>query len=317
MTLRSFIIRMLGTIPLLLGISVVLFSIIHLAPGSPLDFYADNPNVTRESLEQMRVAFGLDKPVPEQYFLWLTAFLGGNWGISFRTGQPVFEVILERLPYTLLLSGTAFILSLVIAIPIGILAATKRYSFIDNIFTFLSFSGISIPVFWVGLMAQLLFAIWLGWLPAGGYQTVGDGSFLDVLSHLVMPVCILSFATVAGWSRYMRASLLEVIGQDYIRTARAKGQTPRKVIWHHGVRNALLPVVTVVALDLVQIVSGAVITETIFSWPGIGRLFVESMDGRDYPVLMGLMMISSFTMVAANFAADTLYAVIDPRVRIA
>ncbi|WP_210492453.1 ABC transporter permease [Microvirga antarctica] len=317
MSFGSFIRRLLGTIPLILGISVVLFSIIHLAPGSPLDFYADNPNVTREALEQMRVAFGLDKPVPEQYVRWLWAFLNGNWGISFRTGQPVLEVILERLPATLILSGSAFLLSLAIAIPIGVLAATRRYSKLDTFFTFVSFSGISIPVFWVGLMAQLVFAIWLGWLPAGGFQTVGNGSFMDVLTHMVMPVCILSFATIAGWSRYVRASLIDVIGQDYIRTARAKGQTPRKVIWRHAVRNALLPIVTVVALDIVQIVSGAVITETIFSWPGIGRLFVESMDGRDYPVLMGLMMISSFTMVAANFAADMLYAVIDPRVRLA
>ena len=265
----------------------------------------------------MRVAFGLDKPIPEQYVRWLFAFLSGNWGISFRTGQPVLEVILERLPATLLLSGTAFALSLMIAIPIGVLAATRRYSKLDTFFTIVSFSGISIPVFWVGLMAQLLFAIWLGWLPAGGYQTVGNGSFMDIISHMIMPVCILSFATVAGWSRYVRASLIDVIGQDYIRTARAKGQTPRKVIWRHAMRNALMPIVTVVALDLVQIVSGAVITETIFSWPGIGRLFVEAMDGRDYPVLMGLMMISSFTMVAANFAADMIYTFIDPRVRLA
>ena len=296
---------------------MVLFAVVHMAPGTPLDFYADNPNVTREALEQMRVAFGLDKPIPEQYVRWLFAFLSGNWGISFRTGQPVLEVILERLPATLLLSGTAFALSLMIAIPIGVLAATRRYSKLDTFFTIVSFSGISIPVFWVGLMAQLLFAIWLGWLPAGGYQTVGNGSFMDIISHMIMPVCILSFATVAGWSRYVRASLIDVIGQDYIRTARAKGQTPRKVIWRHAMRNALMPIVTVVALDLVQIVSGAVITETIFSWPGIGRLFVEAMDGRDYPVLMGLMMISSFTMVAANFAADMIYTFIDPRVRLA
>jgi len=317
MSFRSFIRRLLGTIPLILGISVVLFAVVHMAPGTPLDFYADNPNVTREALEQMRVAFGLDKPIPEQYVRWLFAFLSGNWGISFRTGQPVLEVILERLPATLLLSGTAFALSLMIAIPIGVLAATRRYSKLDTFFTIVSFSGISIPVFWVGLMAQLLFAIWLGWLPAGGYQTVGNGSFMDIISHMIMPVCILSFATVAGWSRYVRASLIDVIGPGYIRTARAKGPTPRKVIWRHAMRNALMPIVTVVALDLVQIVSGAVITETIFSWPGIGRLFVEAMDGRDYPVLMGLMMISSFTMVAANFAADMIYTFIDPRVRLA
>ena len=306
--------RLLGTIPLLFGISVILFGIIHMAPGTPLDFYADNPNVTPEALEQMRVAFGLDKPIPEQYVRWLISFLGGNWGISFRTGQPVLHVIGERLPATLLLSGTAFLLSLLIALPIGIIAATRRYSKLDMTVTLLSFTGISVPAFWIGLMAQLVFAIWLKWLPAGGYQTVGNGSVADIAHHMIMPVAILAFATIAGWSRYMRASLIGVIGQDYIRTARAKGQTRNGVIWHHAVRNALLPVVTVVALDMVHIVSGAVITETIFSWPGIGRLFVESMDGRDYPVLMGLMMISSFTMVAANFFADVLYAVIDPRV---
>ena len=166
-------------------------------------------------------------------------------------------------------------------------------------------------------MAQLVFAISLRWLPAGGYETVGDKSMLDHLWHLIMPVAILSFATIAGWSRYIRASLIEVVNQDYIRTARAKGQSRWGVIWHHAVRNALLPVVTIIALDFVHIITGAVITETIFSWPGIGRLFIESMEGRDYPVLMGLMMISSVTLVLANLAADILYTIIDPRVRTA
>jgi peptide/nickel transport system permease protein len=307
--------RLLATLPLLFGISILLFGVIHLAPGGPLDFYADNPNVTAAALEQMRVAFGLDKPIPEQYLRWVTSFVVGNWGFSFRTGQPVLQVIAERLPATLLLSGTAFALSLALAIPLGVLAATRRYTRLDYALTMLSFSGISIPVFWVGLMAQLVFAIWLRILPAGGYETVGDGSLIDRLAHMVMPVAILSFATVAGWSRYVRASLIEVLTQDYIRTARAKGQTRSGVVWRHALRNALLPVVTIVALDFVHVVTGAVITETIFSWPGIGRLFVEAMDGRDYPVLMGLMMISSITLVLANLIADILYALIDPRIR--
>lgn len=302
-------------IPLLIGISVILFGIIHMAPGTPLDFYADNPNVTPEALEHLRVAFGLDKPLPEQYVRWFWSFLQGDWGISFRTGQPVLQVIAERLPATLLLSGSAFVLSLLIALPLGIMAATRLHSKLDITVALLSFTGISIPVFWIGLMAQLIFSIWLRWLPAGGVQTIGDGSFVDVLKHMLMPTLILAFATIAGWSRYMRGSLIGVMGQDYIRTARAKGRSRNGVVWHHAVRNALLPVITVVTLDLVQIVSGAVLTETIFSWPGIGALFVSSMDGRDYPVLMALMMISSFTMVASNFVADLLYAVVDPRVR--
>ncbi|MFT8247134.1 ABC transporter permease [Roseomonas sp. BN140053] len=307
--------RLLATLPLLLGISVLLYGILHLSPGGPLDFYADNPNITPAALEQMRVAFGLDRPVWEQYLRWVWAFLQGNWGISFRTGEPVLAVIAERLPATLMLSGLAFVLSLAIAIPVGVLAATRRYSRLDTAVTVLSFSGISVPVFWVGLMAQLVFAIWLRWLPAGGYETIGDGSFADRLAHLAMPVAILSFATVAGWSRYVRASLIEVMAQDYIRTARAKGRTRGGAIRWHALRNAMLPVVTVVTLDFVHVVSGAVITETIFSWPGIGRLFVEAMDGRDYPVLMGLMMISSLTLVLANLVADLLYALIDPRIR--
>jgi peptide/nickel transport system permease protein len=307
--------RLLATLPLLFGISILLFGVIHLAPGGPLDFYADNPNVTAAALEQMRVAFGLDKPIPEQYLRWVSSFIVGNWGFSFRTGQPVLTVIAERLPATLQLSGAAFLLSLLIAIPLGVLAATRRYTRLDYALTLVSFTGISIPVFWVGLMAQLVFAIWFRLLPAGGYETVGDGSLGDRLAHMAMPVAILAFATVAGWSRYMRASLIEVLSQDYIRTARAKGQTRRGVVWGHALRNALMPVVTIVALDFVQIVTGAVITETIFSWPGIGRLFVEAMDGRDYPVLMGLMMISSMTLVFANLLADILYAMIDPRIR--
>ena len=307
--------RLLGTLPLLLLISAVLFAILHLAPGGPLDIYADNPSVTPAALAQIRHAYGLDRPLPIQYLLWLRARAVGNGGFSIRTGRPVVVEIFERLPATLMLGGVAMLLSLAIALPIGILTAWYRGSLLDHALTLAAFSGISIPVFWLALMLQLVFSILLGWLPAAGYASFGDDSVSGRLSHLVMPACVLALATAATWSRFLRASLLDTLRQDYIRTAWAKGQSLAGVLLRHALRNALIPVVTVVALDLASVISGAVITETVFAWPGIGRLFVESMDGRDYPVLMGLLMLGSLALVLANLLADIAYAVIDPRIR--
>jgi peptide/nickel transport system permease protein len=307
--------RLLGAVPLLLAISLLLFVIVHLAPGGPLDVYVDNPSVTPEALEQLRIGYGLDRPLPLQYLLWLKSMLEGAWGYSIRTGRPVTQEIVERLPATLLLGGTALALSLAIALPVGILTAALRRSGVDRVLTFLSFSGISIPVFWLALMLQLLLSIKLGWLPAAGYETIGASGVRDRLAHLAMPALVLSLATIASWSRFLRSSLIDVLEQDYIRTAFAKGHGFAGVILRHALRNALIPVVTVISLDLASVISGAVITETVFAWPGIGRLFVESMDGRDYPVLMGLMMLGSVALILANLLADLLYAAIDPRIR--
>ncbi|AWT37500.1 peptide ABC transporter permease [Deinococcus arenae] len=307
--------RLLGTLPLLLGVSLLLFGVLHLAPGGPLDVYADNPSVSPEALAQMRVAFGLDQPLPVQYVSWVTAFFTGEWGYSIRTARPVSQEILERLGPTLILGGTSFALSLLIALPLGIVSAVRRYSGVDYLITFLSFLGVSMPVFWLALMLQLLFAVQWRVLPSAGIQTIGSDSVLDLLRHLILPACILAFASVAGWSRYMRSSMVEVLGQDYVRTARAKGLTAGKVVYRHALRNALIPIITVVALDFATILSGAVITETIFAWPGIGRLFIESMNGRDYPVLMALMMAGSFALVLSNLLADLAYAAVDPRIR--
>lgn len=307
--------RLLGTLPLLLGVSLLLFGVLHLAPGGPLDVYADNPSVSPEALAQMRVAFGLDQPLPVQYVSWVTAFFTGEWGYSIRTARPVSQEILERLGPTLILGGTSFVLSLLIALPLGIVSAVRRYSGVDYLITFLSFLGVSMPVFWLALMLQLLFAVQWRVLPSAGIQTIGSDSVLDLLRHLILPACILAFASVAGWSRYMRSSMVEVLGQDYVRTARAKGLTAGKVVYRHALRNALIPIITVVALDFATILSGAVITETIFAWPGIGRLFIESMNGRDYPVLMALMMAGSFALVLSNLLADLAYAAVDPRIR--
>jgi peptide/nickel transport system permease protein len=302
-------------VPLLLGISLLLFVIIHLAPGGPMDAFVDNPSVTPEALEQMKVAYGLDQPLPVQYLKWVQSMLRGVWGYSIRSGRPVTQEIGERLPATLLLGGSALALSMALALPIGVITAALRRSAWDHALTLLSFAGISIPVFWLALMMQLLFAISWGWLPVAGYETIGAGGLADRLAHLAMPAVVLALATVAAWSRYVRASMVDALGQDYIRTAYAKGHSTTGVLIKHALRNALLPVVTVVSMEMASIISGAVITETVFAWPGIGRLFVESMDGRDYPVLMALMMMGSAALVLSNLAADIVYALIDPRIR--
>jgi len=317
MSPRFLLRRLASLVPLLIGISLLLFAVIHLAPGGPLDFYADNPGVTPQALAEMKAALGLDQPIHIQYFDWIKAFLQGQWGYSIRTSRPVLLEITERLPATFLLGGVSLLIAFVIALPLGVISGVKRYTSIDYVLTLISFSGISLPVFWLALMLQLVFAVSLHWLPSGGYEDIGGGSFGDHLAHMAMPVSILAFATIAKWARYMRASTIEVMRQDYIRTARAKGQSHRGVVIHHAIQNALMPFVTVVALDLVNIFSGTVITEAVFSWPGIGKLFIQSMDGRDYPVLMGIMMIASLTLVLGNLLADVAYGLIDPRIEMA
>ncbi|MPY67901.1 ABC transporter permease [Deinococcus sp. SDU3-2] len=301
-------------LPLLLGVSLILFGILHLAPGTPLDVYADNPSVSPEALEQMRLALGLDQPAHIQYFHWVRGFLTGEWGYSIRTGQPVTREVVEHLGPTLLLGGTSFLLALLLAVPLGVVSALRRSSAVDYGITFASFLGISMPVFWLALMLQLLFSVQWRLLPSAGMTTIGDGSPLDLARHLILPACILAFANVAGWSRYMRSSMVDVLSQDYVRTAKAKGLPGRQVVYRHALRNALLPMITVIALDFAGIVSGAVITETIFAWPGIGRLFIESMNGRDYPVLLALMMIGSLVLLISNLLSDIAYAIADPRI---
>jgi peptide/nickel transport system permease protein len=315
MTLSYLVRRLSGTIPLLLGISLILFGIVHFAPGGPLDVYADNPSVSKEALEQIARAYGLDQPVHIQYFMWLKAIVAGDWGYSIRTGRPVLTEIVLRLRPTFELGGLALLLSLLIAVPLGVVSATCRGTKVDGALTLASFAGISTPVFWLALLLQLLFSVELGWLPSAGYQSIGDGSFIDRLRHILMPAAVLSLATIASWSRFIRSGMADVLNQDYIRTAYAKGRGTLGVILHHALRNAMIPAVTVIAVDFGTVISGAVITETVFAWPGIGRLFMESMDGRDYPMLMGLMMMGSIGIIVANLAADLTYAALDPRIR--
>ena len=307
--------RALVTIPLLLGVSLILFFVLHLAPGGPTDVYADNPSVSPAALENLKRELGLDQPLPLQYVRWLAAFARGEWGFSIRSGQPVLETALERVVPTLFLGGTSFVLALLLAIPLGVFSALRRYTATDYAFTIMSFLGISMPIFWLALMLQSLFAVQLRWLPSAGLETIGDGGFLDRLRHIILPASLLAVVNIASWGRFVRSSMLDVMGLDYIRTARAKGLSERMVTYRHGFRNALIPVVTIIALDFAGILPGAVITETIFAWPGMGRLFIEAMNGRDYPVLMALLMIGSVALVFTNLATDLVYSLIDPRIR--
>ena len=315
MSLTFIIRRVLGAIPLLFGISVILFAIVHLAPGGPLDIYADNPSVSPEALQQIAERYGLNQPVPVQYLLWLKAMVVGDWGFSIRTGKPVIAEIATRIGPTLQLGGLSLLVSLLIAIPLGIISASRRGSKLDTGLTLVSFAGMSTPVFWLALLLQLLFSVQLGWLPSAGLQSIGNGSFPDRLLHIIMPAAVLSLATIASWSRFIRAGMMDVLNQDYIRTAYAKGRSEWGVILLHALRNALIPAVTVIAVDFATVISGAVIPETVFAWPGIGRLFMESMNGRDYPMLMGLMMMGSLGIIVANIVADLAYAALDPRIR--
>lgn len=307
--------RLIQMIPLMIGISLVMFALIQAAPGGPEAMFLESGRfIDPTIIESYRHRLGLDQPIYIQYFRWLGAALTGDFGLSFSTSRPVSQMILERLPATLELMLTAFVFAAIIAIPLGIFSAVRQYSLLDYIGTTFSFLGIAMPVFWFGLILQLIFSVKLGWFPTSGRITVGDASTIDQVKHLVLPGIVLSLLYIAGWSRYMRSSLLSVIHKEYMLTIRAKGATDRYIIWVHGVKNALIPVISVMALDLAGLFSGAVITETVFAWPGIGRLFIQSTFSRDYPLMMGILMMGSFMVVFFNLVADVVYAWLDPRI---
>jgi peptide/nickel transport system permease protein len=303
-------------IPLLFGITVVLFGVIQAAPGGPEGALLESGRfIDPEVIEAYRQRLGVDQPIPVQYVRWLSGAVRGDLGISFSTTRPVGEMILERLPATLELMGASFLLAGIVAILLGIFSAVRQYSLFDHLGTGVSFLGIAMPVFWFALILQLVFGVWLGWLPVSGTETVGQSSLGDHLAHLILPTVVLSFRSIAGWSRYLRSSLLGVLRADYVRTARAKGLAESTVVGVHAVRNALIPVLSIMALDLAGLFSGAVITETVFAWPGIGRMFVQAMFARDYPLLMGILLLGSVMVIVFNLVADIVYGVLDPRIR--
>ena len=303
--------RLLGAVPLLIGVSMIVFGILQAMPGGPLAVYLDNPYITARDIALIKHQLGLDQPLYVQYARWFGAYALGHWGISYSSGVSVARLIFGRLPATLLLMGTSFLLAMLFALTTGVYSAVRQHSAFDYTATVFSFLGISMPVFWFGLMLQLLVAVHLGWLPVAGY---GSGGWLAVGQHLVLPSVVLAMFTAGRWSRFTRAGVLEVLHQDYIRTARAKGLAERRVVFHHALRNSLMPVVTVVALDLAGLLSGAVVTETVFAWPGMGSLLIQSISNVDYPTLLAILMLSSFAIILSNLLADVLYSLLDPRI---
>jgi len=320
----SFIVRrLLIMIPLLLGISIITFLIIHLAPGDPLTAMAMQPGSTTELSHEekalLRKQMGLDEPIYVQYWNWLRRILTGNFGISLISSRPVLKLILDKLPATLSLTLSAMVLALVIALPIGIYSAVKQYSLFDYVATIYSFIGLSIPAFWLALMLMLVFAVKLGWFPTGGRISFdaapGWPAIADMIAHHVLPVVTLTMISLAGWVRYQRASMLEVIQSDYIRTARAKGLSESKVVFKHAWRNALIPIITFLGFSLTRLINGSYLVEIIYSWPGMGRLGVTAIFSRDYPLIMGVTMLSAFFLLFGNLLADITYGIVDPRIR--
>jgi peptide/nickel transport system permease protein len=315
--------RLLHGLVVITILTVVVFFLIH-ASGDPLAKLRANPRVSKGDIQRLEKQMGLDKPVYIQYFYWLRDSFtrSGEWAKSFSYNEPVYSLILDRFLNTLLLVFLAIAFALSVAIPLGVWAALKRYSLFDISTTFLSYLGLSIPVFWLGLILQLVFGFYLWKLTgihlfytASMYSPGHEYDLINRLQHLVLPVLTLSLALIAGWSRYQRASMQEVLTADYLVAARARGLSERNIIFKHALKNALIPVVTMVALDSAALMGGAVVTETVFAWPGIGRLFYNALLDRDYPLVMANVIFLALMVILLNFLADIVYAYLDPRIR--
>jgi peptide/nickel transport system permease protein len=315
---RYIVRRILISIPVLFGITVVTYVIVTLAPGDPVSALVNPETVAALGpgwLEQQRAELGLNRPLPVRYALWMKQILRGNLGYSYSDRQPVADKITERLWPTLKLMLTVQLLALLIAVPIGVLSAVKQYSWLDYLATVFGFTTISVPSFFLALAGIYLFAIKLRWLPTAGMGTIGkSSSIIDSLEHLILPATVLGLAQAAPLIRYTRSSMLETIRQDFVRVARAKGLSETSVITRHALRNALIPLVTVVALTLPQLLGGTVIIEQVFSWPGMGTLAIKSVRARDYPTMMAINMIGAVAILVSSLIADVLYAWIDPRI---
>ena len=315
--------RIAGLVPLLIGISFVSFVVIQLAPGSPVERLTDlNPKASPEVRERLEKAFGLDQPLHVQYWRWLQRMVKGDFGASFATDRrPVLDKIKDAMPVTLALNLLELMLILAIGIPIGVYSATRQYSIQDRITTVFVFLGFAMPTFWFALLCMMVFGVQLGWLPISGLKSMEHDALgplarlLDYAAHLVMPVLVAALTGLAGISRYMRSSMLEVIRQDYVTTARAKGLSERDVVYRHALRNALLPVITILGLSLPGLIGGSVIFETIFAIPGMGRLFYDGVMMRDYPLVMGVLVLGAALTLVGNLLADVCYAIADPRLR--
>ncbi len=307
--------RILIAIPVLIGITIIDYAIMCLA-GSPLEML-QGPRVSEAAVEAKKIALGLDQPIYVQYFVWLEQLLHGNMGYSIKSYQSVSAMIGSHLGPTLLLMGVSMIVSLIISVPAGIYSAVKQYSKGDYAIVTASFLGSSIPSFFLSLLLIYIFTVKLGWLPSSGMTTLGtDGGFADVAVHMIMPVAVLAFSMAGSNIRYIRSSMLEILQQDYLRTARAKGIGRNKVIYKHALRNALVPIVTVIGMQIPTLFGGAVIIEQIYSWPGLGLLTMTAISNRDYPVIMGVCLLSAVVVLVANLVTDILYALVDPTIQL-
>jgi peptide/nickel transport system permease protein len=310
--------RLFVAIPTLIAISMVIFGILALAPGDPLSEFALNPSIPPAVRQRIRHNLGLDDPIPVRYGKWATSVVKGDFGYSFQTRSPVLDQIKQRLPVTLMIIGSSYVISVLLAIPIGILAAVRQYSIYDNVVTTLSFFGFSSPTFFTGLLVFLLFTIKLGWFPMIYRSNIDTPGLLGVWEHIkqaIMPIAVLALFQTATLARYVRASMLEVIHQDYVRTARAKGLHEGSVINRHALKNALIPVITIIALGVPGVFTGAVVTEQIFRVPGIGSLLITAINASDTPVIMAISIIFAALVVFFNLVADILYGVFDPRIK--
>ncbi|MDO9525163.1 MAG: ABC transporter permease [Gemmobacter sp.] len=313
--MATFLLRRLGqALVMLIIVSMIGFAILHLAPGGPMSQYASDGSMTQADLDRVAESLGLNRPLPVQYGEWLWRMVQGDWGISYRDRQPVLHIIASHLGATLELMLSATLIAVFLGVAIGTLGAIRRYSLFDSLATVGAMIALSIPTFWFGLVIIYVFSVGLGWLPSGNRYTIGDGSFWNRIHHLIGPSLVLGLVSTAIWSRYMRSSMLDVINQDYIRTARAKGVSEFRIITRHAMRNALLPMITIAGIQIPSLLSGALVTETVFTWPGMGRLFLDSISYRDYPVVMGVLMFSAVLVLLASLLADILYSVADPRI---
>lgn len=312
---RFILIRLLQAVAVLAIMSFVIYTLIGLMPGDPIDMMiASNPHLTAADAVRLKALYGLNRPLFERYLAWAQAALTGNLGYSRLYMRPVLSILLPRLGNTALLMGTSFICAYGLALPLGIVAARRPGSLLDNAANFIAFAGISVPSFWLALMLILVFAATLGWLPAGGIATIGDGGFLDRLRHLVLPVATLTLASMGAYLRYVRASMIETLREDFIRTARAKGAGETRVLLHHALRHALIPVVTVLALSFGALFSGALVTETMFAYPGMGKLIYDAILGNDFNLALAGLLLATAMVLFGNLMADIAYALIDPRI---
>lgn len=307
--------RILISIPVLIGITIIDYGIMCLA-GSPLEML-QGPRISEAAVEAKKIALGLDKPFYIQYFIWMEQLLHGNMGYSIKSYQPVADMIGSHLGPTLLLMGVSLIVSLIMAVPAGIYSAVHQYSKGDYAVVTASFLGSSIPGFFLSLLLIYIFTVRLGWLPSNGMITLGtEGGFADIVKHMIMPVLVLAFSMAGSNIRYIRSAVLEILQQDYLRTARAKGIGRFKVIYKHALRNALVPIITVIGMEIPLLFGGAVIIEQVFSWPGLGLMTMSAITSRDYPVIMGVCLLSAVVVLAANLITDILYALVDPTIQL-